>query len=114
MVDFAYHVHTDVGNRMKGAKVNGKLVPNNHELQNAEVVEIVTYGTGGDHRSRRPSPHGARRRTQLWSCRSSQPRHGTTVSSCMSTQLCLAALIAQNLELDTNTAFRPAVSNLAT
>ena len=45
MVDFAYHVHTDVGNTMKGAKVNGKLVPNNHELQNAEVVEIVTYGT---------------------------------------------------------------------
>ena len=45
MVDFAYHVHTDVGNQMKGAKVNGKLVPNNHELQNAEVVEIVTYGT---------------------------------------------------------------------
>ncbi len=44
-MDFAYHVHTDVGNRMKGAKVNGKLVPNNHELQNAEVVEIVTYGT---------------------------------------------------------------------
>ena len=45
VVDFAYHVHTDVGNQMKGAKVNGKLVPNNHELQNAEVVEIVTYGT---------------------------------------------------------------------
>ena len=45
MVDFAYHVHTDVGNQMKGAKVNGKLVPNSHELQNAEVVEIVTYGT---------------------------------------------------------------------
>jgi (p)ppGpp synthase/HD superfamily hydrolase len=43
VVDFAYHVHTDVGNQMVGAKVNGKMVPNNHELQNAEVVEILTY-----------------------------------------------------------------------
>ena len=43
MVDFAYHVHTDVGNLMVGAKVNGKMVPSNHQLRNAEVVEVMTY-----------------------------------------------------------------------
>lgn len=42
-MDFAYHVHTDVGNQMVGVKVNGKLVDPDHLLQNAEVVEILTY-----------------------------------------------------------------------
>lgn len=37
MVDFAYHVHTDVGNQMKEAKVNGKVVPPDYALKNAEV-----------------------------------------------------------------------------
>lgn len=45
VVDFAYHVHTDVGNLMVGAKVNGKMVPSDHQLRNAEVVEITTYST---------------------------------------------------------------------
>ena len=42
-VDFAYHVHTDVGNQMVGAKVNSKLVAPERPLANAEVVEILTY-----------------------------------------------------------------------
>lgn len=42
-MDFAYHVHTDVGNQMVGAKINGKLVNPDHLLANAEVVEILTY-----------------------------------------------------------------------
>lgn len=45
MIDFAYHVHTDVGNHMVRAKVNGKYVFAGHELQNGEVVEITTYVT---------------------------------------------------------------------
>ncbi len=41
-VDFAYEVHTEVGNRCVGARVNGKLVPLRHELQNADTVEVLT------------------------------------------------------------------------
>lgn len=41
VVDFAYHVHTDIGNHMKSAVVNGAHVTPDHQLSNAEVVEIV-------------------------------------------------------------------------
>jgi len=41
-VDFAYLVHTDVGNRCAGAKVNGKLVPLKTELKNGDSVEVLT------------------------------------------------------------------------
>jgi GTP pyrophosphokinase len=41
-VDFAYSVHTDVGNRCAGAKVNGRLVPLETKLVNGDVVEVVT------------------------------------------------------------------------
>lgn len=40
-VDFAYRIHTDLGHRCIGAKVNGRLVPLNYQLKNGEVVEIV-------------------------------------------------------------------------
>ena len=43
MVDFAYHVHTDVGNQMFAAKINGNVVHAGHALANAEVVEVLTY-----------------------------------------------------------------------
>jgi GTP pyrophosphokinase len=41
-LDFAYHVHTDLGHRCRGAKVNGRMVPLNQPLVNGDQVEIVT------------------------------------------------------------------------
>jgi guanosine-3',5'-bis(diphosphate) 3'-pyrophosphohydrolase len=40
-LDFAYRVHTDLGQRCVGAKVNGKLVPFNYQLKNGDIVEII-------------------------------------------------------------------------
>ncbi|MDD2736445.1 MAG: bifunctional (p)ppGpp synthetase/guanosine-3',5'-bis(diphosphate) 3'-pyrophosphohydrolase [Desulfuromonadaceae bacterium] len=41
-IDFAYSVHTDIGHRCVGAKVNGKLVPLKYELKNGDIVEVIT------------------------------------------------------------------------
>jgi GTP pyrophosphokinase len=49
-VDFAYRVHTDLGHRCRGAKVDGALVPLNTPLQNGQRVEIVAAKSGGPSR----------------------------------------------------------------
>ncbi len=41
-IDFAYHLHSDVGHRCRGARVNGSLVPLNTVLKNGQTVEIIT------------------------------------------------------------------------
>jgi GTP pyrophosphokinase len=49
-VDFAYHLHTDLGHHCRGAKVDGAMVPLNYKLANGQRVEIVAAKTGGPSR----------------------------------------------------------------
>jgi GTP pyrophosphokinase len=49
-IDFAYHVHTDLGDRCRGAKVDGNIVPLTYPLQNGQRVEIITVKQGGPSR----------------------------------------------------------------
>ncbi|KAF6174546.1 hypothetical protein GIB67_017129 [Kingdonia uniflora] len=57
-IDYAYMIHTEIGNKMVAAKVNGNIVSPTHVLANAEVVEIITYNA--------LSSKSAFRRHQQW------------------------------------------------
>jgi GTP pyrophosphokinase len=45
-IDFAYRIHTDVGHRCVGARVNGKMVPLEYKLANGDIIEIITTKQG--------------------------------------------------------------------
>ena len=45
-LDFAYHIHSDIGNRCRGAKVNGRITPLSQPLENGQQVEVLTAKNG--------------------------------------------------------------------
>lgn len=71
-IDFAYHIHTDIGHRCRGSKTNGKLVSLSHKLQTGDSVEILTTKRGGPSRDwLNPSlemvkSHRARSKIRQW------------------------------------------------
>jgi GTP pyrophosphokinase len=71
-VDFAYRLHTDLGHRCRGARVNGQLVPLNTPLDNGQRVEIIAAKQGGPSRDWLVpqqgylTTHGARQKVRRW------------------------------------------------
>ncbi len=63
-LDFAFQIHTDVGLSFRAARVNGSIVPLNYELENGDVIEIVTQG----------APHASSEWLQLLKMASSRSR----------------------------------------
>lgn len=71
-LDFAYSVHTEVGHRCRGARVNGRIVSLNHKLETGQQVEVLTVKKGGPSRDWLSQDNGyvvtnrARSRIQRW------------------------------------------------
>ncbi|NJB37625.1 RelA/SpoT family protein [Croceivirga sp. JEA036] len=64
-LDFAFHIHTEIGMRTRGAKVNGKLVPLNTKLKSGDQVEIITSGNSKPNQNWLDYAHTARARAKI-------------------------------------------------
>ncbi len=86
-LDFAYHVHTELGHHCRGAKINGRIVPLNQPLANGEVVEIITGRQGGPSRDWLSAEQGflasarSRAKVRAWFRRLDQSEHAGTAAA---------------------------------
>jgi guanosine-3',5'-bis(diphosphate) 3'-pyrophosphohydrolase len=74
-VDFAYSVHTQVGHRCVGAKINGKIVPLRYKLKNGDTIEIITSQTHGPSRDWLKFAVTQRAKTRIKQWIKSEERH---------------------------------------
>lgn len=103
-IDFAYHVHTDIGHRCRGAKVDGKLVPLDYELKTGQQVEILTSKQGGPSRDWLNSSLGmvktqrARSKIRIWFKKQDREQNLTQGRQMLERELHRLGLSGVNLE----------------
>jgi GTP pyrophosphokinase len=80
-LDFAYHLHTNLGHRCRGARINGRIVPLTQSLNNGDVVEIITGKEAAPSRDWLSAEQGylvssrSRAKVRAWFRRLDQPEH---------------------------------------
>jgi GTP diphosphokinase / guanosine-3',5'-bis(diphosphate) 3'-diphosphatase len=103
-IDFAYHVHTDIGHRCRGGKVNGKLVSLDYTLKTGDKVEILTAKRGGPSRDWLNSNLGlvktqrARSKIRHWFKRQAREKNSVQGKAVLERELHRLGLKEVNLE----------------
>ncbi|HEX4050568.1 MAG TPA: bifunctional (p)ppGpp synthetase/guanosine-3',5'-bis(diphosphate) 3'-pyrophosphohydrolase [Steroidobacteraceae bacterium] len=96
-LDFAYHLHTELGHHCRGAKINGRIVPLNQPLANGEVVEIIAGRQGGPSRDWLSTEQGflasprSRAKVRAWFRRLDQSDHVADGRSILERELARAS-----------------------
>jgi len=103
-IDFAYHVHTEIGNRCRGAKINGKLVNLEYTLKTGDQVEILAAKQGGPSRDWLNSNLGlvktqrARSKIRAWFKHQNREQNLTQGRDILEKELRRLGLVDYNLE----------------
>ena len=103
-IDFAYQVHTEIGHRCRGAKVNGKLVSLDYQLRTGDKVEILTAKRGGPSLDWLNTNLGlvktqrARSKIRLWFKRQAHEKNASTGKSMLEKELRRLGLVDPNLD----------------
>jgi GTP pyrophosphokinase len=103
-IDFAYQVHTEIGHRCRGAKINGKLVSLDYQLRTGDKVEILTAKRGGPSLDWLNTNLGlvktqrARSKIRLWFKRQAHEKNASTGKSMLEKELRRLGLMDTNLD----------------